>query len=84
METDMRRATITLPDEMQIAVEAYIRAQEATPTLNAVVQAALREFLDARGFLAPREPFWLTPAEHGSGHRDTSRDHDRVLAESIE
>lgn len=47
----MKRATVTIPDELQKAVDSYVRAQEAPPPLTAVVQAALREYLAARGFL---------------------------------
>lgn len=44
----MRRATITLPDELEIEVETYLAEQEAPPSLNALVQAALRRFLGER------------------------------------
>ena len=41
----MKRATITLNDELERAVDAYLRDQEARPSLTAVVQTALRQYL---------------------------------------
>jgi len=32
----MKRATMTLPDDLAEAVEAYVQAQEAPPSLTAV------------------------------------------------
>lgn len=80
----MRRATITIPDELDRALDAYIASQPVTPTLTAVVHAALREFLTAQSTSAQGKRFWITPADVGSGERHTSRDHDRVLAEILE
>lgn len=44
----MRRATISLPDELEAEVEEYLAEQEAPPSLTALVQAALRRFLGER------------------------------------
>ena len=80
----MRRATITLPDELEEALEAYRRSQEVPLALTAVTQAALQEYLERRGFLSPpavRE-FVITPAEKGSGSNDVSAEHDRYVAEA--
>jgi len=77
----MKRATVTLPDDLADAVEHYVRDQEAPPPLTAVVQAALRQYLSLRGYLRPAAPFRLTPARHGSGRRDISEEHDRYLTE---
>ena len=46
----MRRATITLPDDLEAEVEAYLAEQEAPPSFTALVQAALRRFLGERRF----------------------------------
>jgi hypothetical protein len=46
----MERATVTIPDDLEKAMDSYVRAQEAPPPLTAVVQAALREYLAERGF----------------------------------
>lgn len=50
----MRRATITLPDELEEALEAYRRDQEVPPALTAVAQVAIREYLAGRGYLERR------------------------------
>jgi Arc/MetJ-type ribon-helix-helix transcriptional regulator len=76
----MKRATVTIPDDLAQAVESYVRAQEARPPLTEVVQAALRQFLTERGYLRPSGPLRITPAKRGSGSRDVSRAHDRYLA----
>ena len=80
----MKRATITLPDELEGALEAYRRSQDVPLALTAVAQAALREYLERRGLLsspAARE-FVITPAEKGSGSNDVSAEHDRYFAEA--
>jgi hypothetical protein len=76
----MRRATVTIPDDLAEAVEAYVRAQEAPPPLTAVVQAALRHYLTERGYLRAGAPLRIVPARRGSGRHDVSREHDRYLA----
>ena len=48
----MRRTTITIPDELERAIEKYRRDLEVPPALAAVVQTALREYLAERGYLA--------------------------------
>jgi hypothetical protein len=69
----MKRATVTIPDDLADAVESYVRDQEAPPPLTAVVQAALRQFLALRGYLRPAGPLRIRPARRGSGHRDISQ-----------
>jgi len=76
----MKRATVTIPDDLAKAVDSYIRAQEARPPLTAIVQAALRQYLAERGYLRPVGTLRITPAKRGSGRRDVSRNHDRHLA----
>ncbi len=49
----MRRATIRIPDDLAEAIDVYIEAQEAPPTLATVMETALREYLRERGFLRP-------------------------------
>jgi hypothetical protein len=73
---------MTLPDDLTEAVENYLQAQEAPPSLTTVVQAALRQFLSERGFLRTRRTLQITPARKGSGRRDISQEHDRYLAGS--
>lgn len=76
----MRRATVTLPDDLARAVENYVQAQDAAPPLTAIVQAALRQYLTERGYLRAAGSLSITPARHGSGRRDVSQAHDRYLA----
>ncbi len=47
----MKRATVTITDELEEALEAYRKDQEIPPGLTAVMQAALREYLAGRGYL---------------------------------
>lgn len=77
----MKRATVTISDEIETNLDAYIRRQEVAPALTAVVQAALQEFLARRGFVAGARKLRITPAEKGSGAKDASAHHDRYLAE---
>lgn len=83
----MKRATITIPDDLEEELEAFLRAQDAVPSLTSVVQAALRRYLEerrleAREFRAPRGPLRITPATEGSGGDDGSVHHDRHLVRS--
>ena len=78
----MRRATITLSSDIEKALEAYRRDQEVPPGLTAVAQAALREYLGARGYIFPSRPLRIAPAEKGSGVKDASVEHDRYLTEA--
>lgn len=76
----MKRATITLDDQLESALEAYSKRQDVPPVLTSVVQAALREYLARRGFAIPSKPFYIAPAKKGSGKRDVSLRHDEYLA----
>lgn len=44
----MKRATITLTDELEAELEAYRAGQEVPPSLTSLVQVALRSFLEER------------------------------------
>jgi len=76
----MKRATITLPDDLEEALERYVNEQETPVQLTAVVQAAVREFLGERGYLEASAPLRIRPAVRGSGQKDVSVSHDRYLA----
>jgi predicted nucleotidyltransferase len=41
----MRRATVTIPDDLALQVDAFSSKQPAAPSLTTLVQAALRRFL---------------------------------------
>lgn len=43
----MKRATITLSDELEAELEDYLAGQEVPPSFTSLVQAALRSFLAA-------------------------------------
>ena len=77
----MKRASITLSDDLQSALEAFLRQQKTSPALTAIVQSALREYLASRGYLPPARTLRITPARKGSGKKDISKDHDRYFAE---
>ena len=70
---------MTLPNDLARAVDEYVRAQEAPPSLTTVMQAALREFLRERGFLREYRPLKITP-KGNSGRSDVSQNHDLYLA----
>lgn len=53
----MRRATITLSDELEAELEGYLAAQEVPPSLTSLMQAALRSFLAERRPGLPRGPW---------------------------
>ena len=74
----MKRATMTLPDDLAQAVDEYVQAQEAPPALTTVVQAALREYLRERGYLRTYRPLKIT-AKGRSGRSDVSENHDLYL-----
>jgi hypothetical protein len=77
----MKRATITVPDELERALDAYMRDQEVPPALTSVAQAALRQYLAERGYLPPKGPLRIRPAKNGSGRKDISTEHDRYFTE---
>jgi hypothetical protein len=74
----MKRATMTFPDDLAEAMDSYVEAQEVKPALTTVVQAALREYLQERGFLRPYRPLRIT-VKGNSGRSDVSRNHDLYL-----
>jgi hypothetical protein len=46
----MRRASITIPDGLESALERYRRDLEVPPSLASVVQVALEKYLEERGY----------------------------------
>ncbi|MGA7217089.1 MAG: hypothetical protein WBX38_02175 [Candidatus Sulfotelmatobacter sp.] len=80
----MKRATITLPDDLAAGIDEYLNAQDAPPALTTVMQTALREYLRDRGFLRTFRPLKITPAPQGSGLTDVSVNHDKYFAEGEE
>ena len=85
----MKRVTITLPDDLNERLEAYLTAQPVPPSLTKVVQTALKQFLDEqmqaelakRGY-KPTKNFPDFPIfEKGSGESDLSIHHDKYFVE---
>jgi metal-responsive CopG/Arc/MetJ family transcriptional regulator len=82
----MRRATITLPSDLEAEVDDYLATQEPRPSLTALIQSALRRYLAERRlaereYLPPVGPYESYVAEEGSGYDDVSEEHDRHLAD---
>lgn len=77
----MRRATVTIPDDLEASLEAYNRQHDVSRAMTAVLQAALREYLARRGFRAAPKTLRITPATKGSGARDISIRRDSHLGE---
>ncbi len=80
----MRRATITLPDDLEAELESYLAAQDAAPSLTSLVEVALRRYLrdrrlETRQYRPPEGRLRITPASQGSGAVDVSLEHDRHL-----
>jgi hypothetical protein len=66
----MRRASVTITDELEKALEAYRRDQDIPPRLVDVVQAALGEFLAGRGYLV---------SDHGTGPKPRGVPKERAV-----
>jgi hypothetical protein len=77
----VRRATITIDDQLEAALAAYVKQQEIPPLLTSLMQAALREYLARRGVTHPASALRITPAREGSGKADVSLRHDAYFAE---
>ncbi len=80
----MKRATITIPDDLEDELEAFLVSQETRPSLTGVFETALRRYLQEKGlalrqFRPPSRPLVITPAEKGSGLTDVSEKHDLYL-----
>lgn len=82
----MRRATITIPDDLEADLSQYTRTLDVVPSLTGIVEIALRKFLqekrlETRQYRPAQQRLRITPAEKGSGRHDVSVEHDRYLAE---
>lgn len=64
----MKRTSVTITDDLEKALEAYRRDQDIPPRLVDIMQAALAEYLEARGYLA------LSSAESRAKPKGVSRD----------
>lgn len=76
----MKRLTVSVSGELEESLENYLQDQEVAPSLTALLQAALREYLAERGYLMRRaSAFKITPASEGSGLTDISQSHDQYF-----
>jgi metal-responsive CopG/Arc/MetJ family transcriptional regulator len=83
----MKRATITIPDDLEKELEDFLAKQEAPPSLTNLMQTALRSYLEQRkwherGYRAPEGRLAIPAAQKGSGKRNIAKDHDQYLAKS--
>ena len=87
----MRRATVTIPDDLAAELDDYLSEQDAPPAFTTLVQAALREYLQnkrwrERDYCPPRGPFNIDPIrteeirEDRRGETDVSINHDKYFA----
>jgi hypothetical protein len=76
----MKRATITLPDDLEQALERFVDERAVPVQLTAVVQAAVREYLGERGYLPSVSTLRIRPAKQGSGRDDISVSRDAYLS----
>ena len=53
----MKRATISIPDELELAIEKYRGDLAVSLALAAIVQTALREYLSERGYFPLSEAY---------------------------
>lgn len=80
----MKRATITIPDDLESRIKGYTRSQEDEPSLSAVVRAALEEYLNNHEGNPTRWLLGFTPIEEkdDAGEPDVSVNHDKYLADA--
>ena len=79
----MKRVTVSVSDEIEESLDDYLRDQEVAPSLTAVLQAALKDYLADRGYLRGASAFKVTPASEGSGLSDISQSHDQYFSEAV-
>lgn len=83
----IKRATVTLTDDVAKDLEAYLAITTPTPSFTAVVQTALRQFLaeqklERLGYRPAAGPLRITPAEPPLVLlTNVAEEHDRYLAE---
>jgi predicted nucleotidyltransferase len=71
----MRRATITIPDDLAEKVDAYSERQPAGPSLTALVQAALRRFLAEPEGSSHQRPVVLRVLSNRAAIKDAAARH---------
>ena len=79
----MKRVTVRVSDELEESLEHYLQDQEVAPSLTALLQAALKEYLAKRGYPRRASAFKITPASEDSGLTDISQSHDQYFADAV-
>lgn len=71
--------TVSIPNskELRNALYAYGQDHGIGSGFDEIVEAALRDILDDRGYLVPFRPFQVTPLHRDEGPTDVSVNHDR-------
>jgi metal-responsive CopG/Arc/MetJ family transcriptional regulator len=84
----MKRITVTLPDELEHELNAYLASKDAPPNLTTLTQAALRDYLrtqrlSERAHRPAQKPFSVAPLAEKDAHGepDVSLRHDAYLAD---
>lgn len=83
----MKRATFTIPDDLEARLNRYFEDQNPAPSLTSLMQTALRRFLDeqqlaTREYRTAKGKPRITPISDENGPRDVGVHHDRYLAEA--
>lgn len=63
----MKRTSMTIPDDLEKALDVYLNDVEVPPAIAAVLQAALREYLAQRGYLTDAGVLRREKEENGDG-----------------
>ncbi len=71
---------LSLPDDLVNALDRFGREQDPPRDPSEIVQTAVREYLDQRGYAELDRLLTISPAEQGSGVADVSLHHDRYFA----
>jgi predicted nucleotidyltransferase len=71
----MRRATVTLPDDLARQVDAFASKQPAPPSLTTLVQAALRRFLAEPDMSSNENPMIIRVLSRRAAIRDAAARH---------
>jgi hypothetical protein len=80
----MRRVTVTIPDDLERALVEFQESQPVPPTITAIAQAALRQFLAQRTIQPARRPLHFTAIDSDEGPQDLSVNHDEIVVEATE
>lgn len=82
----MRRATVSIRDELEDALESYRGDQEFPPSLAVLMNAALAEYLSQRGYSSSGEEAGGRPTVYEGAPRlrsDPDDPHQKTAAEMV-